>query len=174
MNLSELIPDNSENWIVRKNFLMFKKYTNIPVCYIEDDVAYIFLDIKIKKVILRIVKHFLQLNIEFYFTTPQLSSPKGIEDVDSEIIRHYLISYAQKEFFYPFKNMGFDFIRNMVKWADKSQCFDLIKINLERSSKEIERNYHDYFSNKTIYIYSEEIRDEFKTMYRDIQINKIL
>ena len=46
MDLNSLIPDNSDKWSV-KRFLMFKKYENIPVCFIEDDIVYVFLDNKI-------------------------------------------------------------------------------------------------------------------------------
>lgn len=179
MDLNSLIPDNfrplvNPTWIVKGQFVMFKKYEHIPVCFVEDDIVYVFLDNKIPKQITKITKHLINLGVEFYFTTPELSDPKGIDDAEDTIIRHYLLSYAQKEFFYGFKKIEFDLIHNMVKWTEKKNCFDLVKNNYEVINKKVNTKHTDYYNNKDFYDFDKEIREDFQSLYRDIQISKIL
>ena len=126
MDLYSLITDNSGNWIVTDKYLRYRKYSNVPVWYIQDDVVYIFLDGKVRNVIFKLVKHLTKMGVEFYFTTPRLSNPKKVENVNEEIIKHYLFTYSQKEFLFGFKKIGFNLIDNMVKWTDKEKCFDLV------------------------------------------------
>ena len=63
MDLNDLIPDNSSNWIVDKNTLFFKKYLKIPICYIEadTDVVFVSLDHRIHKAISKLIKHYIEL-----------------------------------------------------------------------------------------------------------------
>ena len=175
MDLNDLIPDKLRpNWIIKGKFLMFKKYENIPICFIEVDIVYIFLDVRIPKQVILITKHIVNQNIEFYFTSPSLSNPRGVYNYKNLIIRHYLLSFVNKSFYNEFKNINFDLIRNMVLWCEKEDCYELIKDNYDDILKEVSRKNYDYYVNKEFYSYEIGIRDEFKTLYRDIQINKIL
>jgi len=174
MELSDLIPDKSDKWIINKKFLLYKKYTNVPVCYIQDDVVYLFLDNKIRNVLMRFIQNLMSKDIEFYCVTPSLSNPRGVENLNDEVIKHYFYCYAQKEFFSGFKKIGFDIMNNMVKWSDKNNCYDLVKPNFEIMLKQVNSSYQDWYGNKLVYNYPEEIRQDFLTLYRDIQINKIL
>lgn len=177
MDLNSLIPDkfkSNTNWIIKGDFIMFKKYEHIPICFIEDDIVYIFLDSKIPKQVLELTKYVSEKNIEFYFTSPALSNPKGVDDYENLIIRHYLLSFSNKVFFHGFKKIEFDLIRNMVRWCDKEDCYELIKDNYDDVLKDVFRKNYDYYANKEYYDYEDEIREEFQTLYREIQINKIL
>jgi len=174
MELSDLIPDGSDAWKVGKKQLTYKKYVNIPICYIEDDTVYVFLDKRIVKPVLKITKKLIELDVEFYFTTPELSNPKGVEDHKNAIIRHYFRSYIQNEFFKGFETMQFDLIHNMTNWAGKEDCFNLIKENYEEIKKVVNAQSYDYYSNIRKYEYPQEIRDDFDRLYREIQINRIL
>jgi hypothetical protein len=177
MDLNSLIPDKfkfNSNWVVKANFIMIKKYEHIPICFIEDDIAYIFLDAKISKQVLFLTEHLVEQNIDFYFTSPALSNPKGVDDYENLVIRHYLLSFSNKKFYDGFKKIEFDLIRNMVKWCDKENCHDLVKENYDDVLKDVFRKHYDYFSNIERYDYEIEIREEFQTLYREIQINKII
>ena len=174
MDLYSLIPDNSGNWIVTDKYLMYRKYSNVPVCYIQDDVVYIFLDGKVRNVIFKLVKHLTKMGVEFYFTTPRLSNPKKVENVNEEIIKHYLFTYSQKEFFFGFKKIGLNLIDNMVKWTDKEKCFDLVKPLFDNTLKSVMRQTQNLTSGRYEYDFVDEIRDEFQSLYRDIQISKLL
>lgn len=173
MELNDLIPDNSENWLIGK-FLFYRKLEKIPVCFIENDIVYIFLDAKIIKAMFKLIKFLLKKNIIFYFTTPELSNPKGIENYHDKVITHYLRSYSNIEIYRNFKKIDFDLISNMVKWTETENCFDLVKKNYESVLKKVNRKSYNYYSKRDDHEYSEEIRDEFNSLYRDIQINKII
>ena len=132
MDLNNLIPEkfrplHNPTWFVKGRFVMFKKYENIPVCFVEDEVVYVFLDNRVTNTIVKLVKHLISLGVEFYFTTPEFSNPKGIieEDYNDKVIKHYLYSHAQVEFFDGFRNIDFDLIDNMVKWTEKENCFEI-------------------------------------------------
>lgn len=173
MDLNDLILSNNK-WSVKGNFLMFKKLQNIPVCYIEDDIIYIFLDAKIPKEIIRFTKSLINKNLCFYFTTPQASNPKGVENLKYEILYHYLLSYANSAFFYGFRKIDFDLIDNMVKWSEYSNTFHLVKSAFQAVNKRVQSKEWYPFTNIKHYNYNEEIREDFNSLYRHIQISKII
>jgi hypothetical protein len=153
---------------------MFKKYENIPICFIEDNIIYILLDNKIQKAVIKLTKEFVKLGYEFYFTTPLLSNPAfKIENLNNIVINHYLFSYFQVGFFKGFKKINFDLIENMVNWCRKENCIDLIKENYKSLGGLVNKSQIDWYSQKKEYDYCEEIREEYKTLYREIQINII-
>ena len=172
MELNNLILDS--NWLVKGNFLMYKKYVNIPMCFIEDDIYYIFLDVKLTKQVLKLTKVLMKSGVEFYFTTPEYSNPKTELDYNL-VISHYLFAYSRPQFFYGFDKIGFDFVRNFTHWMEKEKCFHLLKENYDSILKKVvNRNWYDYYSNTHIYDCELDIREEFSVMYRDIQINRII
>jgi hypothetical protein len=174
MELSSVIPDNSSNWIVRGEFLFYKKIHLIPVCTIIDDIYYVMLDGKCHKAILKLTKKIMKMDVEFYFTTPLLASPKSIENFNRKVVENYIKHYTNKHFFYGFKDIDFDLIHNMVKWTEKENCFDLVKEIYDKYQKVVNQEYYDYYANRSFYPYDEEIREAFASLYRDIQISKLL
>lgn len=178
MDLNSIIPKkykHLDNWVVKSRNLMFRKYENIPVCFISnDDVIYIYLDLKIKKQIIEITKELMKSGYKFYFTIPEASNPAGVIDYEDKVIRNYLLLYANEYFYTNFNNIHFDLIKNMVDWAVENDCYDLIKENFDSVLKQVQKKEHDYYSNTSSYNYSEEIRNEFLTLYRQIQINQII
>ena len=174
MGLNNLILDNSGNWLVKGKFLMYKKYVNIPICFIEDDVYYVFLDVKLPKQVLKLTKELMKMNVEFYFTTPEYSNPKTKLN-HNLVISQYLFAYSRPQYFYGFDKIGFDLIRNFTHWMEKEKCFHLLKENYDSILKKVvNRNWYDYYSNTHIYDCELDIREEFSVLYRDIQINRII
>lgn len=179
MDLNKLIPLKFRptigcDWVVKGKYLMYKKMEHIPVAFIENDIVYIFLDNRIPRQILKLTKWVLDnFDIEFYFTTPELSNPQYQMDY-YDVIKHYLFSYSQEHFFKEFEKIGFDLIKNMVDWCVKENCTDIIKECYDEINTVVQRSHYDYYTNDTIFDYKEEIREEFRTLYRDIQINQIL
>ena len=174
MELSDFIPDRSAAWKVGKRQLTYKKYVNIPICFIEDEIVYVYLDKRIVKAVLKLVKKLVDMKVKFYLTTPELSNPKGLEDHHNAIIHHYFRSYIQKEFFEGFEKMEFNMIKNMTDWTTKEGCFALIKENYDVVKKIVNEKRYDYYSNTERYEYPQDIRDDFDRVYREIQINQIL
>ena len=61
MELYELIPNNSANWSVSSDFLFWKKYQRIPVCFIDvDKTVHIFLDNRIPKPVIKLTKFLIE------------------------------------------------------------------------------------------------------------------
>jgi hypothetical protein len=174
MDLNSLILDNSGYWLVKNNFLMYRKLQNIPICFIEDDIFYVFLDVKLASQVLKLTKTLMKSGVEFYFTTTEYSNPKVELDYNL-VISQYLYAYSRPKFFYGFDKIGFDLIRNLTHWMEKEKCFHLFKENYDIILKRVvNRNWYDYYSNKNIFDCELEIRDNFSILYRDIQINRII
>ncbi len=179
MDLYKLIPERflsvgDPKWKVKGDFVMFKKIEHIPLCFIKDDIVYVFLENKLPKQVILLTQNLMKLNLEFYFLMPYCSNPKGVEDFHYKNIKHYLLSYSKEHFFYGFNKINFDIINNLVKWSEKEECFDLIKEAHDEVLKEVQYQTWDYYANKKYFVYKQDIREEFRTMYREIVISKIL
>ena len=55
-----------------------------------------------------------------------------------------------------------------------SKSLPLIKECYDSVNKKIQRPWHDYYQRKDVYEYDQNIREEFKSLFRQIQINQIL
>lgn len=175
MELNTIIPNSDINWIIKGDVLMYKKYSNIPVAYIDDDIVFIFLDLKIVKTISRLVEHLMSKNIEFYFDSPEFSNPAAdAEEYNTKVITHYLYAYASKGIFNEFKRIDFDLIKNMTAFCDRNNCHGILKSCYDIVKKAVLRSDFDYYAGKTVWSYPEEIREEFENLYRDIQISRII
>jgi hypothetical protein len=171
--ITDLIPDNSKNWIIKKNVLMYYKYTNIPICFIQDDIVYIFLEHKLHNQVIKLTKHLISKDINFFFTTPEYSIPDTIID-NNKVIYHYLYSYINKYFFNGFKKIDFGLIENLCEWTKKENCYNLIKENYDLIVIKVNEKDYNFYSNTHEYNYDIEIREDFSTLYREIQINQIM
>lgn len=170
----KFIPTMGSEWVVKSGYLMFKKYELIPLAFIDGNIVYVILENKIRKQVIKLVKHLIKMDVEFYFTIPQITDPSGVEDLPNKVIQHYLYSYSQKEFYKLFNDIEFDIIKNMVDWTTKFGYYDLIKDNFDSILKKVNYKSYDYYSNKESYDYDEEIRERYNGLYREIQINQLL
>jgi hypothetical protein len=174
MDLNEIFPDNSGQWKVSKGQLFYKKYIYLPICRADGDVAFVYLDRRAHKAVIKAVAMLMEAGVEFYCLTPEMANPKGMSDFHEANIAHYLLAHSSEEFFRGFEKIGFDLIKNMTDWAEKEGCFDLIKECYDDAKKRVCRSYYDYYSRKDIFDYPQDIRDAFERLYRDIQISRII
>ena len=70
--------------------------------------------------------------------------------------------------------MDFDYIGNLVKWVQKEECFEVLKEVYDNLKLEVNKQSYQWISGKKEYDYTEEIRDDYNSMWREIQINIIL
>ena len=173
MELNNFLP-KSENWSISKSIIYFKKMQKIPICMLIDDTPHIILENKIPKQVIEMTKVLMKTGIEFYFTTPLSVNPAGVEDFKNEVIASYFNSYSNKKLFVGFKKIGFDFIKNLINWSEKNDSVHLVKPVYEKINKDVQKEYYDYWQKTKYYNYNPEIREEFRTLWREIQINKIL
>ena len=178
MDLNDLIPNNSSDWIVDKNTLFYKKHLKVPICYIEadTDVVFVSLDHRIHKAVSKLIKHLMSLDIEFYLCYPDLMNPRGVNDYQEKVIYHYFLTYITKNLKTEFEKIGFDLIDNLCKWVEKEDCFDLMKDLYDEVKVKANDNWRDWYSNSglDIYKYDEKIRDDYNSLWREIQINLII
>jgi hypothetical protein len=176
MDLNKFIPNKFKhlpNWSVGKNFLLFRKIHNIPVLKVEDDIVYVFLDLRIRKEMVALIDHLQELDVEFYFTHPDFSNP-GEEWNEKEVILHYFRCWADSKFHKEVRKIEFDFIKNLSTWVRDFSSFELLKLTYDEFLKVVNKKWYDYYAQKDVWDYSEYIREEFRTLWREIQINNIL
>lgn len=177
MELSELIPTKykkNNRWSFNDQYLMFKKFEDIPLASIKKDgVIMLYMDHRLKKECVRVIEHLLKLDLNFYLIPPYFTNPK-IEETYSDVIEHYLYTYSQQYFYETFPKINFDLIDNLVMFCEKTDTMDILKEMCENFKVEVNKTDYDYFSNKTSFLYSEEIRNEFSSLYRSIRIKSIL
>jgi hypothetical protein len=173
MDLNKIIPVG-ENWSLSKGVVYFKKLQRIPICMVIDDIPHIILENKIPKQVVELTKNLMKSGEEFYFTTPLAANPAGVENFDNEVVRSYFVAYSNTKFYLGFKKIGFDLIKNLIDWSEKNDTWYLVKPIYEEVNKSIQKKHYDYWQQKEYYDYDFDIREEFRTLWREIQINKII
>ena len=161
------------NWSVGKHYLFFKKTHKLPVLKVEDGVVYVFLDLRIRKEMIALIQHLDKLGVEFYFTHPDFSNP-GEEWNEKQIIWHYFRCWSDSKFHKDCKKIEFDFVGNLSKWVKNYSDFELLKFAYDDYLKVVNKKWHNFYTNKEMFDYSEYIREEFRTLWREIQINNIM
>ena len=175
MDLDSIIPNNSE-WKVSKNRVFKKNIAWIPILDIVDDnLIYIFLDIRMSKDILKVVKNLQKTDIEFYFISPLFADPGFNGDFNEINIKNYLKDYSKSQFYDGFEKIEFDFIGNLIEYCKKENCIELVKDIYLEVNKEVQNKFWDHYANKQYFkTKREDIRETFNQLYRDIQLQQIL
>lgn len=176
MDLNEL-PRKYE-WSYRGNLLLVKKIAWLPVARFSDSGIGFFLDVRLHKQILCLLKFFKETKSKICFLTPEMANPRlsiDNDEIHSKIIENYLINYSKPEFFDGFKKIDFDIIENLIEYCNTENCQDLIKDIYLSVNYEVQRIYYDYYTNQRLYVTErEDIRDSFNSLYREIQIYRLL
>ena len=172
MDLNSIIP-NDDRWSYNNGIIYFKKLQKIPILVLIEDIPHILLENKIPKQVIQLTSILMNSGLEFYFTT-LASNPSGVLDYKREVITSYFNSYSNFKFLRGFNKIEFDLIKNLIEWVDKNDANELLKPVYEKINKSIQMGYYDYYQKKDIYGYGYDIREEFRTLWRDIQISKIL
>lgn len=177
MNLSELIPNNSPNWSFDNKFIYWKKYQRVPLCFIDGEKSVVLiLDNRLPKPVLKLVESLMKKDISFYFLPPKMTNPSGVfeDEFEDVVITHYLRSFVTKEFFFGFQKIDFDLIKNMTDWISTRGCFDKLKPIFDEVKKNVLSKKYDWYNKKDYYEFNHLIREEFQSLYRQIQINQII
>jgi hypothetical protein len=178
MDLDKILPKNKEIKI-SKNRVFIKNIAWIPfIEIISDNYVYIYLDLRLVNDVIKVTKNLQKTDYEFYFIPFKISDPGLIlsdDEYNSEIIKNYFRSYSQINFYNGFNKIGFDIIENMVKFCEIRKCYHLIKDIYDEVNRDVQKNFYDYYTNSYKFeVESEDIREEFKTLYRHIQLNRII
>jgi hypothetical protein len=178
MDLDKILPKNKEIKI-SKNRVFIKNIAWLPfIEIISDNFLHIYLDLRLVNDVIKVTKNLQKTDYEFYFIPSKMSDP-GLRLSDdeylSEIIKNYLRSYSRINFYNGFSKIGFDIIENMVKFCESQNCYHLIKDIYDEVNRDVQKNFYDYYTNSYKFeVESEDIREEYKTLYRQIQLNRII
>lgn len=180
MELNNFIPKNcsEEEWCLRKNVIFKKKIIWIPIVTKIDDDFFIYLDLRIKREVLKVIKNLMINNIKFYLISPLVSNKK-IKISDEELhnlnIENYLNCYSNNFIYDGVKKINFDIIGNLIDYCVKFNCKDKIKEIYLEVNKHVQLTSRNWYSNELIYNVDRiDIRSEFSSLYRDIQLSQIL
>jgi hypothetical protein len=178
MELDSILPKNKEIK-TSKNRVFIKNIAWKPFIEImSDNLLYIYLDGSLINDIIKITNKLQKSDYEFYFIPSKMSDP-GLrltdEEYFSDVIKGYLKYYSLINFYTGFNKIDFDFISNMVKFCEKENCNYLIKDIYDEVNRDVQKTFYDYYTNRYKFeVESEDIREEFKTLYRQIQLNRII
>lgn len=180
MDLNDILPKNfsGEEWKICKDTIFKSKIIWIPVAKKIDNELYIFLDLRIKRELLKVIQIASRNNIEFYLISPLVSN-KRIKISDSELhslnIENYLNCYSNKFIYDGVRKINFDIIGNLIDYCNKFNCKDSIKDIYLVVNKNVQLTSRNWYSNELIYNVDRiDIRNEFNSLYRDIQLSQIL
>jgi hypothetical protein len=176
MDLNDL-PRKYE-WSFRKDLLLVKNIAWLPVACIHEKNVDIYLDIRLHKQILCLMKYLMKIKSKIFFLSPLLANPRFTiteEEALDYNIDNYLTNYSQPQFFDGFKKLNFDFIENFIEFCIKENSEHLIKDIYLRVNSKVQRSYYDYHQNRNLFLVErEDIRDTFNSLYREIQIYQLL
>lgn len=175
-DLNIFLPNSDRNWVIKNNIIYYHKYVDVAVLNIIDDIIWISLDRKIKKPIIKLIKHLTNLNVDFYFTTSFNIHNKQIYKEDlKDIIENYLLSLTDELFFDDIFDTGFDYVQNLTNFMTDYDCHGLFKEPFENIKKYYLSEKYDWYTNKKYYIVKKEyIRDFISTLEREIKLNMFL
>lgn len=175
MDLDSIIPNTGE-WKVSKNRVFKKNIAWIPVFDIVDEnLIHIFLDVRMSKDIIKLVKNLQKTDNKFYFISPLFADPGYRGDFNVINITNYLKSHSKSQFYDGFQKIEFDFVGNLIEYCKKENCINLIKDIYLKVNEEVQSKTWDYYANKEYFLNKRpDIREDFNSLYRDIQLQQIL
>jgi hypothetical protein len=177
MDLEEVIPLGyrcDKKWNISGEYLRYKKFENLPLASIsESNIVMVYLDHRMRKECLRLIKHLLEKDYKFYLIPPYFTNPKINQEYD-DVIEHYLYTHSEQYFFDKFPDIGFDLVSNLVTFCRDTDTMTSLKTIVDNFRVKVNATEWDIYTNKLSHIYSEGIRNEFDTMFRSIRLKYIL
>ena len=174
MDVNKIIPKN-HNWKIDKDIVFVWYLAWIPIMNLKNDWIEIYFDIRLAKHILKLIP---KIEGEFYLVSPTLVNPKknhlSEEERNKVNILNMLSNYCNATFFHGFQSIGFDLITHLILYCKKFDSMLLIKDIYEDVNGDVQSKNWDYYTNNKSYVFPEEIRDEFNSLYRQIKLAEIL
>jgi len=172
-NLTQYIPDNNCNWSIKNNTIYYHRLADIPILKVKKDVIWVALDRRIRKQVIKLIRHLVNNNFKFYLTTRFNIYEKEIFKEDlGPIIKNYITALTDEIFFDEIFNTKFDYIQNLTDFMTDYDCHNLFKDIFEKVKSTYLSEKTDWFTlNKYFLVKKEYIRDFIRSIDREIKIN---
>jgi len=172
--LIKILPNNGK-WKIENKTVYVKYMAWIPIINLKGDYMEVYFDTRLHRHLLTIIPN---LEGEFYLISPIFQDPKNKHLDDKEKhkvnILNLISNYSNPFFFDGFKKINFDLIEHLVKYCKKFDSMLLIKESYEQVNNEVNGKYYDYYANLSYFHYSDEIREEFSGLFRQIKLAELL
>jgi hypothetical protein len=172
--IDRILPNNGK-WKIENEIVYVRYMAWIPIINMKGDYLEVYFDTKLHRYLLQILP---KLEDEFYLVSPILTDPKNKHLLQEERhkanILNMISNYSNPIFFNGFKKIDFDLITHLVLYCKKFDSTLLIKEAYDCVNKDIQRKDWDYYANKQVFNYTEEIREEFNGLYRQIKLAELL
>ena len=172
--LKRIIPNNGK-WKIENDTVYVRYMAWIPIINLKNEWVEVYFDTRLHRYLLTIIP---QLDGEFYLISPIFADPKNKYIVGEERhktnILNMISNYSNPMFFDGFKKIDFDLIEHLIKYCKKFDSILLIKEAYDKVNDEVNGKEYDYYTNKNYFLYTEEIRQEFNSLYRQIKLAELL
>jgi len=177
MNISHIIPDNSSNWVVKKNILYFEKYVLIPLANVIEDTLFISLDMRCLNQVLKLIMNCEKNEIYFLFCDKYQIYEKNIyEENINNLIKANLVCLENSKFFDYVQSGKIDYLNKLIKFIERYNCYKQFKREwMLLNNYHFNKSYYDFYSNHSIYsVKRQDIRDYFNSLERELNIMMLL
>lgn len=167
---------NPRIWTWRGDILYYKNIKLSPILEVNSDNSiFLYIDFHYENQFSKILKILINSPFEFYLVTNQLNNPKiRNKNWVSLSIESYFRSLLDFKLYNSYNKLKFDPIKNLISFVNKYSNIDLIWEEYNKILPMISKKNFDYLTGEYNYkIWDEEIRDNFKSLQRDIKIKII-
>jgi hypothetical protein len=175
--ISDMIPDNDSNWIVKGNTIYYNYLAKIPILVLEDDNYWVILDRRYTKAFMKMMFFLLKNDFNFYFKSRFINNKELFDNnqINNFNIRAYLLLLEDKNIYKYIKTEKYPYNKILINYIKYFNCMDVFIEELIEVKKELLGSYHDYYSNTSIYtIPDEEIRNMIQSLDRIIKIEYVI
>jgi len=141
-----------------------------------DGVIWVSLDRRITKRIVQIIKYLIQEDVPFFLTQRFIVHKSGIDSEDLKtIIQNYFSAISDPIFFDSFKEIGFDYVKNITDFMTKYKCLDQMGPIVEKVKSYYFRTWTDWYTGNIYhYLERDDIRDFLSSLDREIKLNLLI
>jgi hypothetical protein len=118
------------------------------------------------------IKHLINLKVNFFLTSKLITHEKYIYNEDIEIIlKNYLMCLTNDKFFDSLFDSGFNYIENISIFLDTYDCMNIFKEVYNGIVKKYLRSYNNWPYNSQYYLIEKEYqRDFIKSLDRSVKL----
>lgn len=175
--ISDMIPNNDSNWIVKGNTIYYNYLVKIPILSLENDNYWVIIDRRYTKAFIKMMGFLLNKGVDFYFKSRFINNKEisNLDQIHNLNIRAYLLLLEDDNIYKMIKSNKFPFNKILINYLKKFNCMSIFIEELQDIKKDLLSFYYDYRSNKKLYtIPDEETRNIIQSLDRIIKIEYVI